>query len=233
MDDARALAGRPRVKPLEWKPIVDRATGEELAWVADTTITQYKVMEESFAYKDGRPYILEGVEPFSSARYYTVGDAKAAAFADYEARILSAIDRLAAPEGVGLTLETTAEERARWLRTPLPEGPIAKEIWRPFQRDFITLTTHIADLEARLAEATNELHCCDDIPLDGGLTAGIAALRAALADATKRIEALERGLSEIRSLTQDDERSMRAVLNHIYDEADAILSPASEGKTDG
>lgn len=35
----------------------------------------------------------------------------------------------------------------------------------------------IADLTKQLTEAVNELHCCDDVPLDGGLAAGIAALR--------------------------------------------------------
>jgi cell division septum initiation protein DivIVA len=47
------------------------------------------------------------------------------------------------------------------------------------------LRAEIERLRAELREATHELHCCDDIPLDGGLTAGIAALQRAREAAEK------------------------------------------------
>lgn len=66
----------------------------------------------------------------------------------------------------------------------------------------------IADLEQRLAEAKNELHCCDDVPLDKGLTEGIAALRrerdaalASLAEKERRIGELEGALKPFAAIT--------------------------------
>lgn len=53
----------------------------------------------------------------------------------------------------------------------------------------------IASLEVQLAEATNELHCCDDVHLDGGLASGIGTLRRQRDEATALVERLRGALT--------------------------------------
>lgn len=48
------------------------------------------------------------------------------------------------------------------------------QVWRKALRD---TSARLAVVETALAEAINELHCCDDVPLQAGLTEGIEALQ--------------------------------------------------------
>jgi hypothetical protein len=61
--------------------------------------------------------------------------------------------------------------------------------------------------EASVSQALNELSCCDDIPLNRGLAAGISALqsdretlRSSLSQALARIEELEKALKPFADL---------------------------------
>ncbi len=61
----------------------------------------------------------------------------------------------------------------------------------------------IASLEVQLAEATNELHCCDDVHLDGGLASGIGTLRRQRDEATALVERLRGALKPV-TITEHD-----------------------------
>ncbi len=129
MNDARALAGL-RVKPLEWVKHPERD-----AWRVDTMLGTYKVFAitspVSWTFDGGFAAVGGKIDLFAASPEA----AKAAAQADYEARILSAIDRLAAPEGVGLTRYTmsadtlifTASPAGEWVRHEDAAAALAAE----------------------------------------------------------------------------------------------------------
>ena len=122
MHDARALAGL-RVKPLEWK---SSSNGGYVARPQSGLTFSIDV------FHDGWDLLIDGqyTKPYRGGvrETYTLDAAKAAAQADYESRILSAIDRLAAPEGVGLTRYDTVASMLNddgefdHILGPSPEG---------------------------------------------------------------------------------------------------------------
>lgn len=102
--------GGVRVKPLEWND-----TPSETSWVADTSIGRYFVHH----YPDANVFIsfLEGRPDSKSCGVATLDAAKAAAQADYEQRIRSALDQpLAAP----ITEQEDVAIQA-WWPDPTPE----------------------------------------------------------------------------------------------------------------
>jgi hypothetical protein len=91
---ASGAGQRPKVKPLKWRP-KRLSAREETDWYADSPVGQYAVgivrgkptaILRSLAGDDG---VADKRLPGKPA---TIEDAKAAAQADYEARILSALD---------------------------------------------------------------------------------------------------------------------------------------------
>jgi len=92
---------------------------------------------------------------------------------------------------------------------------------------------------ALLAEATNELHCCDDVPLDGGLASGIATLRRQRDDAIartgrlwgagQRLSNAAFNLSQRASLPEADRNSLRDGWKE-WDRALLSEPQASEGR---
>lgn len=92
------IVGRLRVKPLIW----DEPDGPEgRAWLGHgTDMCQFYIRLDA----DAGTYLLPGDArgDEDAEEYPTLDDAKAAAQADFEARILSALDSLSPPDGVGL-----------------------------------------------------------------------------------------------------------------------------------
>lgn len=143
-----------------------------------------------------------------------VGEERRKFVGDIIAGIKPEVDRLMGKAPTPPAKDTEGEDKVQAALDRLYSG----ETHYP-HADVTFVRNRIADLEARLAEAGTKT-------LEWAGRAGHA--ERALADATKRIEALEAGLRPFAEAAGEMALPTPALLR-----ARALLSPASEGKTDG